>query len=130
LKQRFAEGREALFPNGAPQFLFYRRRGLYAEQLIRYFERFDQSKMRIYLHEDLDRDAVSITQDVFRFLEVDDSLRLMLVKDIIPLSLNKGICRRIAVGNQKRAMKRGDDGAPQTDMGIGSIRPGANRKAN
>lgn len=115
---------ERRFQNGAPQFLFYRRRGLYAQQLVRYFERFDQSKMRIYLHEDLDRDAVSITQDVFRFLEVDDSFAPDVSQRHNPtLVEQKGFADVLLSGIKKRAIKSADDGASQTDMGIGSIRP-------
>ncbi len=51
----------------------YKQMGFYYEQLKRYFELFEREQIRIYLYEDLNFDAVATLQDIFRFLEVDDS---------------------------------------------------------
>jgi hypothetical protein len=51
----------------------YRRRGYYYEHLAAYYREFDPAQIRIYLHEDLRRDARSLVRDLFGFLGVDDS---------------------------------------------------------
>jgi hypothetical protein len=51
----------------------YIRRGFYAAQLKPYFARFRREQLRIYLYEDYVSDPVGLMQDVFRFLNVDDS---------------------------------------------------------
>ncbi|HUI25386.1 MAG TPA: sulfotransferase [Candidatus Kryptonia bacterium] len=53
----------------------YKRRGLYGEQLQRYFDRFAPERLRVYLYEDLNRDAIAVLQDIFRFIGVDDSFK-------------------------------------------------------
>jgi Sulfotransferase family len=52
--------------------------GLYGEQLQRYFERFPPQRIRIYLHEDLQRDRPGVLRDLLGFLEVDPSAELDL----------------------------------------------------
>jgi hypothetical protein len=47
--------------------------GLYYAQLRRYFDLFPHSQIKLYLHEDLRNDPFGVMQDVFRFLEVDDT---------------------------------------------------------
>ncbi len=51
----------------------YLRKGFYAAQLIRYHKVFPPNQMRVYLYEDLKSNLHNLIQDVFRFLEVDDS---------------------------------------------------------
>ncbi len=51
----------------------YARIGLYHQQLRRYYELFGRDQIKVYLYEDLSRDPAGMLQDVFRFLEVDDS---------------------------------------------------------
>lgn len=53
----------------------YRDQGFYHRDLSRYFERFDRSRIRIYLHEDLDRDPLAVLADLFGWLGVDPSFR-------------------------------------------------------
>lgn len=50
-----------------------KRIGFYYAHLKRYYEAFDAGQIRVYLYEDLKADPVGLAQDVFRFLEVDDS---------------------------------------------------------
>lgn len=49
----------------------YFARGLYSEQLERYFDVFDRDQIRIYLYEDLSSAPLDTLRDIFRFLEVD-----------------------------------------------------------
>ena len=51
----------------------YIGRGLYYQQLKRYFGIFPQEQVRVYLYEDLSGAPISTVQDAFRFLKVDDS---------------------------------------------------------
>jgi hypothetical protein len=51
----------------------YKQRGFYAAQLKPYFSVFKREQIRIYLYEDYVADPVWLMQDIFRFLNVDDS---------------------------------------------------------
>jgi hypothetical protein len=51
----------------------YIGRGLYYDQLRRYFGTFPREQVRVYLYEDLSGAPISTVQDAFRFLKVDDS---------------------------------------------------------
>jgi hypothetical protein len=51
----------------------YRQRGFYAAQLKPYFQVFRREQLRIYLYEDYVADPVGLIQDIFRFLNVDDT---------------------------------------------------------
>jgi Sulfotransferase domain len=51
----------------------YIGRGLYYDQLQRYFRTFPREQIRIYLYEDLSDAPIRTVQDAFRFLKVDDS---------------------------------------------------------
>jgi len=49
----------------------YVRRGLYYEQVKRYFDLFDRQQIKIYLNEDLKVDSLGLMQSIFEFLEID-----------------------------------------------------------
>jgi len=51
----------------------YLRVGFYYAQLRPYFDLFDPGQIRVYLQEDLRYDTLGVVQDVFRFLDVDDT---------------------------------------------------------
>jgi len=51
----------------------YLRQGFYAEQLKPYYATFDRSRIKVYLYDDLKADAAGLMQDIYRFLEVDDT---------------------------------------------------------
>jgi hypothetical protein len=53
-----------------PEF-HYVQVGLYSAQLERYLELFDRDQLRVYLHEDFDRDPSGFLRDVLQFLGVD-----------------------------------------------------------
>jgi hypothetical protein len=57
----------------------YRDLGFYHRHLMRYFDRFDPSRIRVYLYEDLQRDPLRMLTDIFRFLGVDDGFRPQVV---------------------------------------------------
>ena len=54
-------------------FFHYRRRGYYYAQLERYFDLMDRRQIRIYLYEDFDTAPLGVLQDIFRFLDVDET---------------------------------------------------------
>ena len=53
----------------------YRDLGFYARQLARYYAVFPRDRLRVYLTEDLSRDALSVVTDAYAFLGVDSSFR-------------------------------------------------------
>ncbi len=59
--------------NGWHYVFHYRSRGLYYQQLKRYYEVFGRERLGVWLYEDMREDPASVVQSVFRFLEVDDT---------------------------------------------------------
>ena len=53
-------------------FWYYLRRGFYYAQLRPYFDAFDREQIKVYLYEDYCADVLSMMQDLFGFLGVDD----------------------------------------------------------
>lgn len=51
----------------------YAQMGFYSQQLQRYYDLFDKNNIRVYLNEEMKKDAPGLLKDVFGFLEVDDS---------------------------------------------------------
>jgi len=51
----------------------YTQEGFYYIQLKRYFDRFDQRQIKVYLYEDFVTNPGGIIKDIFRFLEVDEA---------------------------------------------------------
>ena len=49
----------------------YVRVGLYYQQLKRYFERYQQEQIEVYLYEELKSNPEGVLKDIFNFLEVD-----------------------------------------------------------
>jgi hypothetical protein len=52
---------------------FYKRRGLYGEQLERYFKSFDRGQIRVYLYDRFCSAPLEVMRDIFRFLSVDET---------------------------------------------------------
>jgi len=50
----------------------YAGMGFYHRQLRRYYQFFDAARIRVFLNEDMKRDAPALLREVFGFLEVDD----------------------------------------------------------
>jgi hypothetical protein len=59
--------------NGWHYIFHYRSRGLYYQQLKRYYEVFGRERVGVWLYEEMREDPASVAQSVFRFLEVDDT---------------------------------------------------------
>ena len=51
----------------------YKDKGYYAEQLERYFTLFPKENIKVLLFEDLAKNPIKITQEVFKFLNIDSS---------------------------------------------------------
>jgi len=49
----------------------YKSRGFYGQHLSRYFEHFPREQIKVFLYEDLERDPMTIVQQILRFLDVD-----------------------------------------------------------
>jgi hypothetical protein len=56
--------------------LFYRRNGLYARQLKKYFEMFPRHQFQFHLYEDLQDNPTSMFRKIFNFLNVDDNVAI------------------------------------------------------
>ena len=51
----------------------YKSMGFYYDQVKRYYEMFGQQQVHIYLHEDLQKNMLSVVQEIFGILELDPS---------------------------------------------------------
>lgn len=58
-------------------------RGFYSEQLKRYFDLFDENRLKILLYDDIIKKPKTLIKDIYAFLEVDDGF--------LPDGLNKVI---------------------------------------
>lgn len=54
---------------------YYRDMGFYGAQLERYYNLFDPAQIKVFLYDDLKRDATSLVQEILRFLGVSDDFR-------------------------------------------------------
>ena len=63
---------ERIAQNWGPLWHF-KKLGCYTEQLGRYYERFDRDQLRVYLHNEFSADPLAVLQDIFRFLNVDET---------------------------------------------------------
>lgn len=55
---------------------FYRRVGLYGEQLARYLSVFPPEQMKIFLYEDLETNPKAVIEQILRFLNLDRRFRI------------------------------------------------------
>ena len=67
----------------------YKNLGFYFEQLSRYEQYFDRAQMAVYLFEDLVENNVAFAQEVYSWLDVDDSF----VPDVSPRFRETGVPR-------------------------------------
>jgi hypothetical protein len=63
---------EARIQSGWEGLFHYQQKGLYYRQLRRYFDKFDEGQIRVYLQDDLNDDPIHVMKNIFRFLSVDD----------------------------------------------------------
>ncbi|HIK54843.1 MAG TPA: sulfotransferase [Synechococcales cyanobacterium M55_K2018_004] len=77
-KLSFAEGlkaEEQRIQDNWAHLWHYKQAGFYYEQLKRYYDAFAPAQIKVYLFEDLNTDSTAVTQDICRFLGVDDSFQ-------------------------------------------------------
>jgi hypothetical protein len=67
----------------------YRGMGFYGRQIERYFSHFDQRQFRFFLLEDLRDRPRDLFTDIFRFLKVDDGIRVQLHARYNPAGIPK-----------------------------------------
>ena len=65
------QAEESRMNEGWEPFWFYKQQGFYAVQLSRYFETFNPSQIKVFLHEDLKHNPSVLMQNIFEFLGVD-----------------------------------------------------------
>jgi hypothetical protein len=58
--------------NWSPMY-FYKDKGFYYKQLKRYFEIFHKESIKVLLFEEVVKDPVRVSKEIFKFLEVDDN---------------------------------------------------------
>jgi hypothetical protein len=65
--------------------------GFYGEQLARYYERFDRSQIKVYIHEEFRQAPLDTLKDLFRFLGVDseNSIDTSLKVNVSGIPLNR-----------------------------------------
>ena len=54
---------------------YYQTLGFYGRQLTRYFEKFDNGQIKVFLTDDLHSDATQVYRELFKFLNVDESFQ-------------------------------------------------------
>lgn len=64
---------EARIQNNWEHIWHYKQMGFYYNQLKRYYDTFAPGQIKVYLYEDFKTRPVSVLQDIFRFLGVDDT---------------------------------------------------------
>lgn len=47
--------------------------GFYYEQLLPYYKLFPREQLKVYMYEDLQNDAIGLIQDIFAFLDIDNT---------------------------------------------------------
>ncbi len=64
---------EALQADDIQMRWWYKKQGFYYQLLKPYFELFDHSQLKILLYNDLQNNSLDLLQDIFKFLEVDET---------------------------------------------------------
>jgi len=77
--------------------LYYQiiERGFYYEQVERYLDVFGKEKIKIFLFEELEADALQVLRSIFRFLGVDSSVRINVNIKANPYKRAKGVLKYI-----------------------------------
>jgi hypothetical protein len=83
--------------NGWHYVFHYRSRGLYYQQLKRYYEVFGRERLGVWLYEDMREDPASVAQSVFRFLEVDDTFASDTTSRHNPAGVPASVSARAAI---------------------------------
>lgn len=97
---------------------YYVECGRYAEQVARYFETFGRESVKVFLFEDLNRDAAAVCRETFEFLGVDSD---------VPLEAGERYNRSGPPRSRLLARALGD---PRVKAAVGrSVPPGLKRRA-
>jgi hypothetical protein len=67
------QAEETRIANNWEWFWHYIQGGFYGQQLKHYYQIFPTSQIKVYLYEDLQANTIATLQDIFRWLEVDDT---------------------------------------------------------
>lgn len=59
----------------------YKQVGFYSAQVKRYLEHFPPEQIKIYLHEDLEKNSADVTRDVYKFLGVETAYNPELTRE-------------------------------------------------
>ena len=70
--QAMAAEKERIDNNWSPRW-HYKQKGFYYTQLKRYFYLFNRNQIKVYLYDDFKANSISVVQDIYRFLGVDNT---------------------------------------------------------
>ncbi len=84
----------------------YKQRGFYYTQLRRYFDLFDRDQIKVYLYEDFRTNSINVLQDIFKFLEVDDTFvpDISHKHNVSRVTRNKALHRFMLQSNPMKSM--------------------------
>jgi hypothetical protein len=87
---------------------FYKSLGFYHQQLARYYNAFDAAQIKVYLYEDLERDALKLIQSLYQFIGVDDTFipGAEVRKNMSGLPRNKALFNLMSRPNPLRSLLR------------------------
>jgi hypothetical protein len=90
--QALREEKTRIQKNWAPHW-YYQERGFYYVQLKRYFDLFEQHQLKVYLYEDLRDNPIGLIENIFQFLEVDDTFvpDISVKYNVSGIPQNKGL---------------------------------------
>lgn len=63
---------ERIQNNWPPQY-HYKSKSFYSSALKRFYQTFDRHQIRVYMHEEYNKNPLAVLQDIFEFLEVDNT---------------------------------------------------------
>lgn len=107
----FEEGlaqEEARIQENWPPLWHYVQRGFYHAQIKRYFDKFEENQIKVYLYEDLIRRPQWLIDDIFQFLEVDTDFQpdVSRKSNVSGTPRNKAISQMLAQDNWIKAISR------------------------
>jgi hypothetical protein len=84
----------------------YSSTSFYSAQLKLYFEEFNREQIQVYLYEDFKADSMAVMQDIFRFLEIDDTFTPDLSKkhNVSVIPRNKALHQFLSQANPIKSL--------------------------
>jgi len=97
---------EIRISNNYPQGWHYVKLGFYYQPLMHFSGQFHQSQIKVYLYEDFVNSPVRFFQDLFRFLDVDESFvpDMSIKHNVSPFPRNKALHSFIMTQNSFKTM--------------------------